>query len=223
MVHENIVADHRYNSIKNLILLATAPIRGIKPMFNEFHIIKTLLLLYEKEPIGRQLLSRYLGISITTARTLVKRLRSLNLIDVDPIGGCILTDRGREIVKRILEIITNSINVTRILDSSLLLYEKAFAFLIRRGIELLNSYGLTTIRDTIIKHGGIAVLIIYIMNNYAFIPPCEDYNENTVPSLRKLRDILGAKNNDVIIVIFANDERNAEKAFFHTVLELNIL
>lgn len=210
-------------SLKKILSMVVTPAKGIKPLFEEYHVIKALLILYEKGPVGRRLLSRYLGLSMTSTRTLVKRLKVLRLVNVDPVGGCILTNYGYEVVGKILKVVTYSCDVTEILDRSLLLHKKAYAFLIKRGIELFKPYNITMIRDAIIRYGAIATVIIYVMNGRAFIPPCEEFNEDIYPSLRKLKDFLMAENHDVIVVIFADDMTIAEKSFFYALLELNLL
>lgn len=209
--------------IKKIISLITAPAKGVKPTFEEYHVIKALLVLYEKEPIGRQLLSRYLGISITATRTLIKRLKSVKLVDVDPVGGCFLTTYGHEIVKRILNVIVWLGDVTEVLDQPLLLYKKAYAFLIKRGVELFELHGITNVRDVIIRHGAVAVVIVYISNSSAYIPPYRDFDENRHPSLRRLRSHSNVEDRDAIVIVFAENKLIAEKALLHALLELNIL
>lgn len=210
-------------SIKEVLKLAVAPIKGVKPAFNIYHIIKTLVLLYEKGPLGRQLLSKYLGIGITSTRTLIKRLKSLNLLDVDPVAGCILTNYGREVADKILSLVVRGGDVTKILDPPLVLYEKAYAFLIKRGVEVLKKYDITYVRDTIIKNEAKATIIVYVVGGEAYIPPQKDLNEKCYPSLRRLTGILDARDLDAIFVIFADSETIAEKTFFYTLLELDLL
>ncbi|MEM3980788.1 MAG: DUF4443 domain-containing protein, partial [Ignisphaera sp.] len=193
-------------SIKDIVQKAVAPIKGIKPTFNEYHVIKFLLILNEREPLGRQLLSKYLGLSITSIRTLIKRLKALNLINIDSVAGCMLTDYGRELVNKILSIAIKGGEITNILDKSLLLQEKAYVFLIKKGLERLRQYNVSYLRDNIIKHKAKAAIIIYVLEDKAYIPPYVELDENRFPSLRKIRNLLNATDFDIIIVIFAENE-----------------
>lgn len=209
--------------IKETIKSIAASIKGVKPAFDEYHIIKALLILYEKEPIGRQLLSKYLGIGITSTRTLIKRLKRFNLINVDPIGGCILTEHGRRIAEKILDLVVGPFEVTNMLDDSLLVYKKAFAFLIKRGINMLEFHGISTVRDIVVRHGARACIIVYILNSTAYIPPYKEFNEELNPSLKKLRNLFQAQDQDVIIISFTDDIITADRSVFKALLELNIL
>jgi DNA-binding MarR family transcriptional regulator len=209
--------------IKEVVTKIVLPIRGVKPTFNEYHVLKTLLILYEKGPLGRQLLSKHLGISVTSVRTLVNRLRRMNLIEIDSVAGCILTPYGQAFVEKLLKLVNFGGDVTSILEKSLLLYNKAYCFLLRNGFALLKRFDVSYLRDTLIRYKAKAAIIAYILGDKVYIPPYEDLNENVFPSLRKLRDILGGKNFDAIITVFAENERIAEEAFFLTLLELNIL
>lgn len=210
-------------SIKEIIQRAVAPIKGVKPTFNEYHVIKFLLVLHKKEPLGRQLLSKYLGLSITSIRTLTKRLKTLNLINIDPVAGCTLTEYGRELANKILSIVVKGGEITSILDKPLLLYGKAYVFLIKKGLELLRHYDVSYLRDTVIKNKAKAAIIVYVMEDKAYIPPYIELDENRFPSLRKIRNLLNATDFDIIVVIFADNENIAEEAFFITLLDLSIL
>lgn len=210
-------------TIKDVLKLAISPVKGVKPAFNMYHIIKTLILLHERGPLGRQLLSKHLGIGVTSTRTLIKRLKSLNLLDVDPVAGCILTNHGRRIVDKILSLVVRGGDVKDVLDPPLMLYKKAYAFLVKRGVEMLKKYDITYIRDTVIKHEARAVIIVYIVNGKIYIPPERDLNEERYPSLRRLTDTLGARDLDAIFVIFVDEENLAEKTLFYTLLDLNML
>ncbi|MEM1560042.1 MAG: DUF4443 domain-containing protein [Ignisphaera sp.] len=210
-------------SIKEILQRAVAPIKGVKPTFNEYHVIKFLLVLHKKEPLGRQLLSKYLGLSITSIRTLTKRLKILDLINIDPVAGCTLTEYGRELVNKILNIAVKGGEITNVLDNSLLLYGKAYVFLIKKGLELIKHYDVSYLRDTVIKNKAKAAIIVYVMEGKAYIPPYTELDENRFPSLRKIRNLLNAVDFDIIIVIFAENENVAEEAFFITLLDLSIL
>jgi len=217
------VKPQQVQTLKELVQKTVAPIKGVRPAFNEYHVIKTLLLLYEKEPLGRNLLSKYLGLGVTSTRTLMKRLKELSIIYIDPVAGCLLTDYGRLLLKRVFSLVAKGGDVTEILDRSLLLYTRAFAFLLKKGVEILNRYDVTYIRDTIIKHTARASVVVYIDDGKAYIPPDKNLNEELYPSLQKLKHVLNAGDSDVIFLIFADDESRAEKAFFFSLLDLNII
>ncbi|MEM4908660.1 MAG: DUF4443 domain-containing protein [Ignisphaera sp.] len=210
-------------SLKDIVARTLSSTKGVKPSFDDYHVIKTLLILYERGPMGRQLLSKNLGIGITPVRTLIKRLKLLNIIEVDPVAGCFLTSYGYRIAESIRNTISNIIEASNILDKEFLLYEKSYAFLIKKGTAILRQFNVTNVRDHIIRYGAKAVIIIYIENDLAYIPPYREFNEKGYISLKKLRSILKAENEDAIILIFSNSDIEAEKALYSALLELNIL
>lgn len=211
-------------SLKEILNNILIPSRGMKPFFEVHHVIKMLLILYEKGSMGRQLLSKNLGIGITSVRTLIKRLKSLNLIYVDPVAGCILTPHGIEIAEKIRSVVSNPIEISGMLDKDFLLSEKSYGFLIKNGVPILSTFNLIEVRDLIIRYGAKAVIIIYLENGITYIPPYKkEFNENIYPSLKRLRMLFNAEDKDVMILIFSNTVNEAEKALYSTLLELNIL
>jgi DNA-binding MarR family transcriptional regulator len=216
-------AMHINSTLKDVIIKVISPIKGVKPSFNEYHVLKALLVLYEKGPLGRQLLSRYLGLSTTSVRTLVNRLKKLNIIETDPVAGCILTVYGQSLVERIQKLVVFGKDASDILEKNLLLYNKAYSFLLRKGLELLKQFSVSYLRDTIIKYKAKAVIIAYVQDDKVYIPPYRDLNEDLFPSLKKIKNLLAAQNLDIIVIIFAEDEKTAEEAFLLTLLELNVL
>jgi len=209
--------------LKDIIARTLSSTKGVKPSFDDYHVIKALLILYEKGPMGRQLLSKNLGIGITPVRTLIKRLKLFNIIEVDPVAGCFLTSHGYKIAEGIRNTISNVIEASNILDKEFLLYKKSYAFLIKKGTVILSQFNVTNIRDHIIRYGAKAVIIVYIDNDLAYIPPYREFNENEYLSLKKLRSILKAEDKDAIILVFSDSDTEAEKAIYSALLELNIL
>lgn len=71
----------------------TAP--GRPPAYSEAHALKALELIGSQRGIGRQQLSRKLELGEGTIRTLIRRMKKADLIEVSR-GGMMLTSRGRE-------------------------------------------------------------------------------------------------------------------------------
>jgi len=206
-------------NLRELLSAIISPRKGIKPSFELYHVIKLFLLLDLKEPIGRNLLSKELGLGITSIRTLVKRLRQYRLIDVDIVGGCFLTEKGREIVSKIKKNINKIADVSTIIDNDLRICNYAFAAILTKFRLRAESIGIANIRDIAIRNGAKAALVIFIKNSKAYLPPDESINEERYKSLYRIKNFLDASEDDVIIVTFSDDRIIAEKALYNTIVE----
>ncbi len=206
-------------NLKELLSTITSPKKGVKPSFEVYHIIKLFLLLDSKEPIGRNMLSKELGLGVASIRTLVKRLRRYGLIDVDVVGGCFLTKNGREIVSRIKKNISKIVDVSTIIENDLRIGGNAFAGVLIRFRSRAEGIGIANIRDIAIRNGAKAALIIFIKDSKAYLPPDRNMNEERYKSLHNVREFLGANEDDVIIITFSDDKTTAEKALYSTIAE----
>ncbi len=206
-------------NLRELLTAIISPRRGIKPSFELYHVIKLLLLLDSKEPMGRNLLSKELGLGTASIRTLVKRLKQYRLIDVDIVGGCFLTEKGREIVSKIKKNTSKIVDVSTIIDSDLKICIYAFAAILTKFRFRAENIGVTNIRDIAIRNGAKAALVIFIKNSKAYLPPDENIDEERYKSLYRIRNFLDAKEDDVIIVTFSDDRTIAEKALYNTIAE----
>jgi len=190
----------------------------VKPMYNEYHVLKALLVIERKEPIGRVALSRELGIGVASTRTLVKRLRELGVVEVDTVGGCFLTELGRRTLSFLHNFVKRIERVTPYIGSDLALDREAYAALVTYSI--VEKRSIVTLRDTFVRYGASAVLIACIQNGQAVLPPDFTADEHSLPSLRILRESLGAKEGDYIAVAYARGAHLAEEALYRGLVEL---
>lgn len=75
----------------------TEPERGGRPAFTLYHV-HALLKELKKEPLGRPSISYRLGLSDSSVKTLLARLRERGLI-MRSRGGAVLTEKGEELLK----------------------------------------------------------------------------------------------------------------------------
>jgi hypothetical protein len=207
-------------TLKALLQEIAASRKGVKPSFEAVHVIKTFLILYENEPMGRNTLSKMLGLSITSTRTLIRRMREWSLVNVDVIGGCYLTERGREVATKILNTVPKVCDVSKVLGEDLRLAGYAWASLIRHGVPLIEKIGIINVRDRVIAYGSKAALIVFISNGQAYIPPDYSLNEMKYGSLKRLREFLVASDKDAILVSFSEDVTKAERALLNVIIDL---
>ena len=206
--------------IRTLVYNVCSSKRGVKPLIEPAHVIKALLLLYEREPMGRTLLSKFLNLGPASVRTLIRRLKEYDLVRVDNVGGCLLTEKGREIARAILGIAPVIRNVSDAINDELKLAYYAWASLIKQGVKIIERLGVVNVRDRIILYGAKAALIVFINEKYAYIPPDTSLNELRYRSLRELKMLMQAYTGDAVIVSFSDNMNIAEKALLNTIADL---
>lgn len=126
-----------------------------------YHMIKLLDLLESQGPLGRSLISRWLGIGEGSSRSLVRELRSLGLVDIDPVGGSYLTDKGYSVIKMWRENVRRSICIEERLDPSPWGF-LSISCISKPWASIILSRGILAIRDSIVRAGCLGALIMGI-------------------------------------------------------------
>lgn len=142
--------------------------QGNKPKYDEAHVVMALEIIMQEQPIGRMSIMKRLDLSEAPTKTLVKRLRELNVIKVDKVGGAELTELGKKAVeewKRAVSIHSarlNSINWD------------TMEIVISGGVKILERMGIINLRDAIIKNGAESTLIAVVTDKGIELPPKTD-------------------------------------------------
>ena len=202
--------------LHKIVSYTLAPRRGVKPTINEVHIMKTLILLYTKGPLGRQALSKILGIGESSVRTLIRRLKELGLVNVSKAGGAYLTNTGEAIVKRLLE----KIVPPKVIDISGLNYlklsRKACAIVLRDYCK--EKPDVLHIRDSLIRYGAEAALIICVRKGKLVLlsPQGNGIDETALKELNELKNKLNVElhNYDLILVSYAESLEKCETSLY---------
>jgi len=202
--------------LHRIVSYTLAPRRGIKPIINEAHTVKTLILLYTKGPLGRQALSKILGIGESSVRTLIRRLKELGLVNVSKAGGAYLTNTGEAIVKRLLE----KIVPPKVIDISGLNYlklsRKACAIVLRDYCK--EKPDVLHIRDSLIRYGAEAALIICVRKGKFILlsPQGNGIDETVIKELNELKNRLNIElhNYDLILVSYAESLEKCETSLY---------
>ena len=184
----------------------------VKPMYSEYHVLKALLVIERREPIGRHALSRELRLGVASTRTLLRRLREVGIIGVDPVGGCFLTDYGRKIVSLIRRVVKRIERVSQYVEQDLALDNEAYAAL--TVSQLVERYSVIELRDLFVRYGASAALIVCIRSGVAALLPDYVANEYSFRSLQTIRKVLSASEGDYIVVTYAPTELQAEEALY---------
>ena len=181
-----------------IINKAVTPKKGNKPNFDEAHVLLALDIINKEQPIGRHLLMKRLNLSEATTRTLIKRLKELQLINIDKIAGILLTENG----KKIIEALHSQIKIIDEIKIDTINWETS-AVIINNGKSILDKIGILQMRDLIIKAGAEKVLIAVIENNTLELPP-KSFNESEeVKKLKnELKERIGRLTKDGDLIVF---------------------
>ncbi len=195
--------------------------RGVAPAFSRHHVLMALIMIRDNEPIGRSLLSKKLGISETSTRTLVRRLKAAGIVGVDRVGGVYLTDYGRNIVRRLLSRLIGIYDLDASVLGRLKLDHYAIACVLN-SVSAVNEVTANPVkwRDELVRSGASAGLIIIIFNSKPLIPL---QSGNTItskdyPELENIKEVIKPPVNAVIMISYSDDRRVAEKSLYETII-----
>ena len=174
--------------------------------YNKYDILRCFLRLNTN--IGRQELSKELGLGEGTVRTILEILKSRNLLDSTK-KGHFLSKRGLLELNKIFKNICSQ----KIIDIRSIYPEyKKIGILLKKSGQLKKIYKL---RDIAVKNRAEGALILKFENKLH--APDSNY-KGGFDELEKYFDF---KNGDVLIIAFADDVRNAETGALAIAVELD--
>ena len=157
---------------------------------------------------GRQELARELKLGEGTIRTILEALKSKRLLDSNK-KGHFLSSKGAEALKQIFESVSmpKSVSIQSIYPEF-----KKTAVQVKNVRELRDLYKL---RDIAVKSGADGAIILKFENRlYA---PESDYKQDYMELERGFE----LQNNDVLVVAFSANSRNAELGAYAIAAELS--
>lgn len=181
---------------------------GNIPNFTKIDILRCFLKFNKN--ISRQELARELELGEGTMRTILEVLKSKKLLDSTK-KGHFLSKKGNEILNQIYESISMPKNIT---TQSLYPNFKKIGVVVRNITNLKELYKL---RDIAVKNGAEGAIILKFDDKlYA---PESDYKQD----YKELEKNFEFKDNDVLIIAFANEKRHAENGALAIATELSPL
>ncbi len=153
--------------VRLLLKLAEAR-KGITPSFTPYHLLRTLLILNEREGVGRPALCTTLKLGEASVKTMLKRLREAELVVSRRPSGTALTPSGRELVMRLSE----AISFINDLDVSDLCRDCIGSVAIIRGgeVKLQEFGGVIKARDAVVREGGVGAVILFARGKELMLP-----------------------------------------------------
>jgi len=188
--------------ILNSLIKEKAP--GPALTFTLLHLIKALELMAEG-PIGRGKLAKNLGIGEGTVRTIIKRLKDSNLIEISR-EGCHLTSFGRKLWEKFKKKVPKKVflekNEFSLAQYSVAVLVKGCGSKVRTGMKQ---------RDAAIMVGADGATTLVFKDKKLIIPRVSDNIAKDYPvAYKQIVKLLNPEQNDVVIVGTAKTREKAE-------------
>ena len=179
---------------------------GNIPNFTKIDILRCFLKCNKN--ISRKELAKDLELGEGTIRTILEALKSKNFLDSTK-KGHFLSKRGNELLNELNECISIQKNVAL---QNLYNGSEKSAVIVRNAENLKQLYKL---RDIAVKNWAEGAIILKYQNKlYA---PESDYEQD----FKELEECFDFRDNDVLIIAFANEKRSAENGALAIAVELN--
>ncbi len=180
-----------------IIAEISIPRRKVKPNFTTYHVVKALMII-NKGHIGRPKLREELRLGDASTRTLLKRLREAELIRSFRPTGTELTEKGREVLKEILD---NLVMLGEVVHGNICSNCVTSAVVLRNAANLLRRLEVIKIRDLVVKQGAEGALILLVGPGGRILMPIQDREVPfTDPLVLDIREKVSLREGDVILV-----------------------
>ena len=188
--------------ILNSLIKEKAP--GPALTFTLLHLIKALELMAEG-PIGRGKLAKNLGVGEGTVRTIIKRLKDSNIIEISR-EGCHLTSFGRKLWEKFKKKVPKKVFLEK---NEFSLAQYSVAVLVR-GCGSKVRTGMKQ-RDAAIMVGADGATTLVVKGKKLIIPGVSDNIAKDYPvAYKQIVKLLDLEQNDVVIVGTAKTREKAE-------------
>ncbi len=188
--------------------------RGIRPRYGRAEVYQVLLILAREGPLGRLKIAEKIGLGEASIKTMLRRLKELGLVHIDPIAGAYLTSKGEETVKKLSEKLEPPVTINLCETAK---WPNSKIMVLRKAANLLEKLNVLEIRDELIRKGAHATLIIVVEDNIAKLAGVEEY---TSDEINKIARIANASNKDLVLVAWSPEPRESERALIEVALDL---
>lgn len=180
---------------------------GNTPNFTKIDVLRCMLR-FGKKNVARHTLTNGLELGEGTIRTILDGLKAKNVLDSTK-KGHFLSKKGEEILNGL----SGNISMPKEIRLDYLYPElKKIGVVVKNSAALEKVY---VLRDIAVKSGAEGAVIFRFENKlYA---PESDY----VHDYGELESLFGFNDNDVLVVAFAKEKRNAENGALAIAIELN--
>ena len=178
---------------------------GPSPSFSIFDVIKALRIIAEAGSVGRGKLSEKLELGEGATRTLLARLAEARLISTSR-SGCSLTGEGRNIWKKIEEVIPHiseiGHNELTFAAYNIVVQIKGKGEKIGKGLEQ---------RDAAVRAGAKGAITLVYRDKKLILPSITDDAAQSYPiACQQISRLMNLEENDVAIIVCADSLKDAE-------------
>lgn len=189
------------SSIPSLLSITAVRERGPSPSFSQPHFLLAFITIAKSGRIGRQALSREIGLGEGAVRTILKRLKAAGYVNT-VISGCSLTPKGERIYRKLSATLAGPAQLP---SSSITVGNYQSAVCVRGAASRVKDGILQ--RDSAVRAGASGATTFVISGSKFTVPggslDCErDYPG---PSWKILRELFSPGNGDVVIVCGSDD------------------
>ena len=196
-------------SILRQVVTKLAP--GRSPSYTEAHVLKAMELMKARDSIGRQQLARELRLGEGIIRTLVARMKRLELLDTSR-GGMSLTKAGQDVLLGVNELLS----VSEIPVTPLTVGQRNHAILIKGAARGVRN-GLEQ-RDAALIAGAQGATTLICERGRLLMPGMEDYLDPTM--IEFIEETLSPSDGDAVIIGSSDDAYMAEIGAISAALKL---
>ncbi|MCS7139747.1 MAG: DUF4443 domain-containing protein [Candidatus Nezhaarchaeota archaeon] len=178
---------------------------GPAPRFDEYHIIKSIMIILKEKTIGRVRLSRILSIGEGSARTMVSRMKALGIIEESK-AGCTLTALGHNLAEAL------SLRIPMVADVQVgeLGVDGFSVGILVRGVS--DRVDVIKLRDEAVRRGARALITMILIDGRLAMPTVEDNVMARWPKLASnIIEVFRPIRGDVILIGVADNRLMAEK------------
>jgi len=187
------------------------PRRKVKPNFTPYHVVKALMII-SKGHVGRPKLREELKLGDASTRTLLKRLKEAGLIRSFRPTGTELTERGREVLKEVLD---SLVMLGDVPHGNICSKCVTSVVVLKNAANILKKIGVIKVRDLVVKQGADGALILLVRSKGKVMMPIQNGEVPFADSLIfNIRRMLTLEEGDVILVAMCDpqDESCTEHA-----------
>lgn len=183
--------------------------------FDQGHVFKAMQIMAENNMASRNILMRELDLGEGVVKTMVKHMKMNHLVE-NSNAGMWLTNKGKTVYLKLKSVIAAEIDIPRCSISSgkfnHAILVRGFAYVVKTGIEQ---------RDIAIRNGANGATTLIFKDDKLAMP---DKDSDLLKKEHKIHDFmisdLKPQNEDMIIIVSADDKRLAEMAAKGTVLQI---
>lgn len=178
---------------------------GPPPKFDEYHVIKLLMVLLREGSIGRIRLSKILMLGEGSTRTLLSKMKSMGLIE-ESRRGCFLTPSGREIA----DALTSKIPcITGVPVEGFGIRGMGVGVLVKGAPSRVD---VVKLRDEAVKRGAKALITMLLVKGKLAMPTVEEDAMARWPEIsHHILDTIKPREGDAIVIGVADEYSMAEK------------